>query len=130
PRLNGYYERKPIHLIKLAMIVAVSHRDGTQILPSDVTEAMGIMEDAEQHMPAVFANVGKNPLSVDIEEIQKAIFSHAKEGLGIGDLMGMFKHSVRKDELVEVLDALNIMGRIVIRPVGDPPHQRMKYFPS
>lgn len=112
PRLNGYYERKPMHLIKLAMIVSASRRDDLMIRIDDFNAAQALFDEAEESMPRVFANVGKNPLAVDVEEVHKALIVHHDKGLAFGELMGMFKHSVRKDELAEVLDTLVMMNVI------------------
>lgn len=120
PRLNGFYERKPIHLIKLAMIVSASIRDETVIEEDDLRLAMQLFDQAEVKMPKVFANVGKNPLAVDIEDTLAVILSR-QGGVERGELISMFKHSVRMEEMFEVLDTLVVIGKI--KQVGT------KYFP-
>jgi hypothetical protein len=62
-------------------------------------------------MVKVFANVGKNPLNVDIEEIFTTLLV-SKEGVSLGELLDRFKHSVRKEELIEVLDTLVTIGKV------------------
>lgn len=114
PRLNGYYERKPMHLLKLAMIISASFRDETIIQPSDLQTAMQLFSQVESKMTRVFANVGKNPLTADYDDIEAMIRS--KGSTDFGQLMGKFKHSVRKDELAEVIDTLVSMGKIVPGP--------------
>lgn len=111
-RLNGYYERKEIHLIKLAMIVAASMGESRVITPWHLDKAKKLLEQVEALMPKVFANVGKNPLAVDMEEAHIAI-AKAADGLTLGELLDRFKHSVRKEELVEVLDSLIVMKKII-----------------
>jgi hypothetical protein len=111
PRLAGYYERKPMHLIKVAMLVAASFRDEPIMTLKDTQIAMNLLEQVEGRMPQVFANVGKNLLTIDYDAVSNAILA-SESGLTIGQLMEMFKHSVRKDELTEVLDTLIVMGRI------------------
>lgn len=112
PRLNGYYERKPIHLLKLAMIIAASFRDETVIEQQDLVTSLQLFDQVELKMTKVFANVGKNPLTVDYDDIEAAI---AKSGgaASFAELMGKFKHSVRKEELAEVIDTLVAMNKIV-----------------
>jgi len=120
PRLNGFYERKPIHLIKLAIIVAASMRDETTIEASDLEAAMQLFDTAEAKMPKVFANVGKNPLAVDIEDTLAVVLSRP-EGITKAELLNMFKHSVRLEEMFEVLDTLVVIGKIRLNGT--------KYFP-
>lgn len=114
PRLNGYYERKPIHLLKLCMIVAASKRDETFMTAEDLQQAMTLMSRAEERMPKVFANVGKNPLAVDIEDTMAAILANPK-GVAKSELINRFKHSVRLEEMSEVLDTLTAIGKITLR---------------
>lgn len=112
PRLNGYYERKPMHLIRLCMILAASYRDELVMTVNDLEEGLNLMSQIEEKMPKVFANVGKNPLTVDYDEVYAAIHHVGERGISFGELMEVFKHSVRKDELVEVLETLQAMRRI------------------
>ena len=114
PRLNGYYERKPIHLIKLCMIVAASQRDETIITQADFDQAMLLFDRTEARMPQVFANVGKNPLAVDITDTLATILARP-EGVTKAELLDMFKHSVRMEEMLEILDTLLMIGKIVLR---------------
>lgn len=111
PRLNGYYERKPMHLIKLAMILAASTRDDNILTVRDLENALGLFARIEPMMTKVFANVGKNPLAVDIEETFATLLANP-DGVSMGELLDRFKHSVRKEELAEVLDTLLTIGKI------------------
>jgi hypothetical protein len=120
PRLSGYYERKPVHLLKLAIIVAASRRDGLLIELDDMNSAMHIAEKIESRMPKVFIGVGKNPLHADKEAVLEAILESG--GMSQGELMAMFSYSLRKDELAEVLDTLMMIKAIKL--------QGTKYVPS
>lgn len=111
PRLNGYYERKPMHLLKLAMIIAASHRDELLIHTKDIEQATQLFTHVEVKMTKVFANVGKNPLTNDYAEIEAMI--EKMGGQNFGELMDKFKHSVRKEELAEVLDTLVSTGKVI-----------------
>jgi hypothetical protein len=113
PRLNGYFERRPMHVIKVAMIIAASFRDDLVITSSDFNESMALLGNIEQWMTQVFANVGKNPLAVDYADVFAAIRQGKK--VSIAELMDKFKHSVRKDELLEVLETLVMSKKIIPR---------------
>jgi hypothetical protein len=112
PRLAGYFERKPMHLLKLAMIVAASRRDALVIEETDMTGAMDILEKIESKMTRVFSGVGKNPLQADKEAVLIAIIESGPKGMSMGELLGMFNYSLRKDELAEVLDTLMLIGAV------------------
>lgn len=123
PRLSGYFERKPMHLLKLCMILSATFRDELVIQQKDIELALSLFDEVEAKMPKVFANVGKNVLAPDYDAIADAIAS--QPGASIGDLLRQFKHSVRKDELVEIVDSLTSMNRIVPMP-----GQRFKINPN
>jgi len=112
PRLSGYFERKPMHLLKLSMIVAASKRDGLVIEDIDMTDAMHIMERIEGRMTKVFIGVGKNPLNADKEAVLVALIEAGDAGMTEGELLAMFSYSLRKDELREVLETLMMVNAV------------------
>lgn len=114
PRLSGYYERKPMHLLKLGMIVSASQRDEPVITSQDFKVAMGLFDEVESRMVKVFANVGKNPLSADYDVVRELIESRGSAS--VGDLLMTMKHSLRQEELAEVLNTLTQMGVITALP--------------
>ena len=76
--------------------------------------ALALLEAAEYRMPKVFSSVGKNPLNPDID-LAFAIIAETP-GISLGDLLIRMKHSVRKEELIEVVDSLATMGAISVAP--------------
>ena len=120
-RLGGYWERKPIHMLKVCMILAAAQRDELVMTNADLDNAFRLLEEAESKMARVFANVGKNPLNIDIEHALELVHEHP--GITFGELLGYMKHSVRKDELSEVMDTLAAMGIITVE-MGTTPSNR------
>lgn len=114
PRLSGYYERKPMHLLKLGMIVSAAQRDETIITPDDFRMAMALFDEVEGRMTKVFANVGKNPLSADFDTVRELIESRGT--MDMGELLRSMKHSLRQEELQEVMNGLAMMGQVVALP--------------
>lgn len=109
-RLDGYYERKPDHLVKLCMILAASRRDELVITEQDYHDAHEILAYTEDSMPKVFAHVGRNPLSHDTALIADMILEGGAEGVRVSDIMSRFKHSLRPEELLEVFTSLSMEG--------------------
>lgn len=118
PRLNGYFERKPMHLLKLAMITSASNKDELFLDVQDIQLAMDMMQHVEQRMPAVFASVGKNPINADRIEIYNSLVAAGPDGITFAQLHERFGHSLRKDEMAEVLDTLLVIGKIKPIPGG------------
>lgn len=113
PRLNGYFERKPVHLVKLMMVIAASQHDNLVLTSKDFRTALALFEEAEAKMPKVFTNVGKNPLAVDYDDVANAVRAAGSGGCSFAELMMSFKHSVRQEELDEVLATLVSMNILV-----------------
>lgn len=124
PRLNGYYERKPMHLLKLAMILAASHHDELIISTENIDQAKQLFDFVEVKMTKVFANVGKNPLTNDYSEVEAMI--DKMDTRTFGQLMDQFKHSVRKEELAEVLETLVSTGKVIPGPGNTFKYNREK----
>jgi hypothetical protein len=124
PRLTGYFERKGMHLIKVAMLVAASQRDETILTVGDFQRALELLGHIEPAMARTFAAVGKNPLTLDIEQILAAIL--VQPGVEYGELLGRFRYSVRKDEFDEVLTTLTYMKLVRTEQTKEGP----KYYPT
>ncbi len=111
PRLNGYFERKPMHILKLCMLVSASFSDKMVMNMRDYETAKALIEQVEDSMPRVFASVGKNPLITDYDEVAAAIYA-TPGGMTFDALLRKFRHTVRKGELAEVLETLVESNRI------------------
>lgn len=117
PRLSGYFERKPMHLLKLAMIVAASYRDETIITEHDLKQAMALFDRVEVRMPKVFASVGRNPLNADKEEVLEAI--RMSGGMTMGQLLDKFGYALRKEEMAEVVETLMLIKKIKLNAANN-----------
>lgn len=111
PRLSGYYERKPMHLIKTCMIVAASRRDDLTITEDDYVSALKLLDRAESLMPKVFSSLGRNPLYADQEQTFAA-FIQNPEGFTKGELLDRFGYNLRKEELEEIIETLLSRNKI------------------
>lgn len=112
-RLAGYYERKPMHLIKTCMLVAASKRDDLIIIEEDFIQAMQLLTQAEASMPKVFSGVGRNPLFADQQAVAE-LLSGFDEGFTIGELSKRFGYNVRLEELQEIIDTLVTSGDVML----------------
>ncbi len=127
PRLNGYFERKPVHVLKVAMIVAASRHDELIITVDDLELTWDLLEKTEARMPKVFAAVGKNVLAFDLVQIVEAVAAAGPNGITERELMQRFVHNVRREEMAEILATLVQMDTIVVTVgAGKPSTIRLK----
>lgn len=103
PRLNGYFERKPMHLIKVCMLLSACKRSERVMTAADLERAMNMLESAEKEMPSAFAGVGRNPLAFSLQGVMQLIVDSGENGILKSKIIQSFSHDVRKEELDEVL---------------------------
>lgn len=115
PRLNGYFERKPVHVLKVAMIISAAKHHDLIITVEDLEQTWSLLESTEAKMPKVFAAVGKNVLAFDLMQIGEAIVAAGKAGITEKELMTRFVHNVRKEELTEILATLVTMRAVELK---------------
>jgi hypothetical protein len=106
------------------MVLAAAQHDELVLRTEDIELALATLADAEVKMPKAFANVGKNILSPDVDSVGEAIMAAGQEGISLGVLGMRFKHSLRRSELLEVLDTLLESKHVIFG--GTPP----RYFPN
>lgn len=74
PKLSGYFERKPDHLIRLAMILSVSRKAGEFRLTGELYEqALKILDTLEIPMPEAFVSVGETPMGTNARRVLKQL---------------------------------------------------------
>lgn len=111
-KLATYYERKGIHVIKVAMILALAESDSLVVEQPHVVAAIGMLSELEGGMRKAFTSVGKNQFSTDLDRIEDQVLSHDK--LSYKQILAMNIHSLEKKELDENLETLASIGKIVI----------------
>lgn len=113
PRMEGYYERKHIHMLKLAMCIAASQSDTLLISEQNIKDALELLELTESSMDQVFAGVGRNPLQADMQQLLVTLRTHPN-GLHRNVVMSMFRHNVDGEQLDRLLSDLSASGEISI----------------
>lgn len=65
-KLSGYFERRPAHVMKVAMIIHAAHSDEMILQKQDFIDAIKLMKQLEYNLPMVFQSIGRNPYTVDM----------------------------------------------------------------
>lgn len=113
-RLSGYFERKHMHVIKLAMVLCAARMDERVIGIGPITSAIDMLTHLEPLMRKVFSGVGKNLLNVSVEEALVKIINRP-EGFTFGELFDEMRHDVSQEKLTEVINALLIINKISMK---------------
>jgi len=109
-RLVGYYERKPAHVIKLAMLLHLAHSDEKVITLTDFDMALQILAQMEKTLLHVFQTVGKNPYTGEMDAILEYI--ELKGRVTRKELLSRFYHAAPPATLQELIGALITMEKI------------------
>lgn len=67
-RFWGYLERKPVHLLKVATLLAIAKSDSNEIGRIELIEALALLEQVETHLPSAFRGIG-SPKEKDISRV-------------------------------------------------------------
>lgn len=116
-RTHGYYERKPAHAFKVAMLLHLAYSDELVITRRDFEDALKILSQIERKLPKAFQAIGKNPFSSDMDRIKE--FIGVKGKVGREELIGRFYQVATPNVLLELISALVVMGDVEI-DAGDP----------
>lgn len=123
-RLRGYFERKPAHVHKLAMLLHLAYSDDLVLTLRDFHGAISILDDVELKMPRTFAAIGKNPYAVDMNRMLDFV---ARRGeVSKRDLKANFYQSADPRKLEELIQGLIDMGKIKMFIDPEDPHNQAK----
>jgi len=112
PKMRGYYTRKKVHLLKVAMLHSLAEKNELILTITDIGRALAILAQAEPAIEESFLGVGRNELSRYAQKILSLI-KHNKK-LSMEELAANTIGDVNTRELGEILTALNAMGHIDI----------------
>lgn len=109
-RFENYGNRRLTHLLKLAMIHAVS-RCSMEITELDIIRANTVLHHAEQYMPDAYGDFGMSRNSPQIHKIMRVI--EENPGLTTGELWAKMQSDFDKiDNFVTVMSGMNHAGKV------------------
>jgi hypothetical protein len=112
-RFAGYFERRAMHCLKLAMILNASRTTTMTLDDSDFHNALQILEKTEQKMSFAFSGVGKGA-NIDTMSQVMTEMAVCKETT-FAKLMSRFYYDVDKFTLGKILETLESMNQITVR---------------
>lgn len=123
-RLQGYFERKPAHVHKIAMLLHLAYSDDLVLTLPDIRGAIAILDDLELKMPRTFANIGRNPYATDMNRMLE--FIRKRKEVSKRDLKANFYQSADPRKLEELIQGLIDMGKVRMFIDSEDPHNQAK----
>jgi len=124
-RIKGYFQRKHVHIHKVAMLLSLAEKDDLSISMSNFEGALKIMDAIEPNMHKALSAATKNPFSTELEAILEYIRASEKP-VEKGKLMARFYHAMNMSTLEEILASLVVMGDIKVDRTGG----KARYVPK
>jgi hypothetical protein len=111
PRLDNYYGRKNVHLLKTAMLIHFADNTDPVITLDDMKKAFKLLAITEHKMHEAFNTVGRNPIGEITKHILRFIID-SDAGVRYKKLWLNFVSEVSKQELDQVLEFLVTTGQV------------------
>lgn len=110
-KLQGFKARKPLHILKTAMLMSLNESDELIVRKKHLLEALAQIEKIQPKMEQAFSAVGRNPFASNLERIAFEI--KTREGMSKGAIIETMYHDIpNKQILEEILENLELMGKI------------------
>jgi len=106
PRFDGYFERRPAHVLKVAMTMSGSRNSLMILDEQDLSRTLEIFAKTEKKMPLTFSGVGKSAFADTLARVMAEIALRGKTTFA--ELMAMFYYDVDKtgmDKIISTLEA-------------------------
>ena len=108
PKFAAYVERRPLHLIKTALIMSVSRSHDMVITEGDFKRALVLLRTTEKNMTNVFAGVGRSPMADIMTQVMSYIATMGC--VGADDLMEKFYMDADSRTMDAVLTTIQRTG--------------------
>jgi len=115
-RLFGYYERKPAHVLRLAMLLHLAYDDALVLTKQDLENSIYQLGLIESKLAKAFQSVGKNTYATEQDEIFAYITDHGK--VDRFKLRQEFYSSAEPNKLEELISGLIAMGVVKVEIEG------------
>jgi hypothetical protein len=125
--LAGYFERKPAHIHKVAMLLHLAYSDELILNLKDFKDAIKLLEQVETKLPETFQAIGRNPYTLDVKNMLEYIKNKGR--VSERELRRKFYNvAARPEDLDGMIQSLIDMGRISMGiDVSKPENQRRFY---
>jgi len=110
PHLSPYVERRPVHVMKLSLILNACRTSSMIVDDIDLQRAIDLLELTEREMPKTFSGVGKSPHAEVLSKVMNEIGMAGE--ISKVELMRMFYHDADDRVMEIIIETLRSMGFI------------------
>lgn len=119
-RLNGYYERKPDHLLRIAMLLALAEELPLDLTPELLARATATLSAIEPDMASAMKEINTTQAGKDLARVMR-LFEGAPGPLSYDKVLDLLLPFMNQKSVDEALRALTQAQRLdkYISPTGD-----------
>jgi hypothetical protein len=110
-RISGFYEREHVHVLKVAMALALAAKDELVLKVEEIRAAIMLLDQIKPGMSKAFSAVGKNIHGTTIERIRGQVLEAGK--IPYKKILAANIHDVGKEDFDKLIGSLVDMGDIV-----------------
>lgn len=114
PRVASYYSRKPIHALRVALLLTVAKHDEPVIAAAEIRHALNILHDVEKDIQYVYGGVGRSLEAPNLNDILIDMLQRP-EGASMMELLDKFKFNMQRHQLAGNLQVLRETGYVELR---------------
>jgi hypothetical protein len=111
-RMMGYHARKPMMILKLAMIYSAATRNELVLDQNAFDFGVYAVETTEKRLPKVFSGVGKNDHIFDMQAIVGYVLSEGK--VSHEQILMKFQSVAHPAKLIELIGGCVAMGELAL----------------
>lgn len=124
-RFAGYFERRPMHILRLCMILNASRTNDMIISAEDFQASLNLLKATEVKMPMTFGGMGRSDISSVMHRVMT--FIAVKGTVTKSQLLGVFHRDADTFTMERILKTLHDMGWAkVLYDKGDETITRIK----
>lgn len=120
-RVENFHARKHTHLLKLCMLLSLAEGDSLIITTRHFEQARQVLDEIERTAPRALVSAGKNQYLAETEAVE-AYIRKQPAPVRTGKILARFMRDLNKNALLEVLHALQIMGKVKTQKINDELH--------
>jgi hypothetical protein len=120
PRTNGYYVRKHIHILKVAMLLMLAERDDLVLTQKDIEMALTVLASIERGIGSAVGSVGRNELLTHSQNVLRQIQSAGPSGISYQAVLRKHIHNIKRSELDEIISTFVSTGDVIKKHAVDP----------
>lgn len=113
-RIAGYWSRKHVHMMKVAMLLAITDLR-TTICTKDIQDALAMLGEIEPGLLQTFASVGANKGVIVLESVVATLHALAASGQGLTyqQILHDHLHTLNQRGILETLESGVAAGRLI-----------------